>query len=278
MYTTKFRSLLLVMAAASSLNSWALDIKVTRADRDTVVATAYEPTGTCLGVVVASHNSSGSEQSLGVMARNLMAAGWFTVVPRHKESGLVLGKGYQQNAMVEGTGNVLKDYMAFQARDMDIHAALDWAAPRCAGKFKVLLGHGMGAATAFMEAGAKNKAGVQARDAFDAYIAISPQGTGDWFPVGAWQDIKKPVLSITGTKDRSAEGRWTNRVEPFQYMRQACAWQLVVAYGTQSSLVGGDTSGHSTPVAKTIAAFLSELTKGTCQPPELPFGADLTHK
>ena len=275
---TKFRKLLLVLCATTSLNSWGLDIKITRADRDTVTAAAYEPTGTCLGVVVASHNSSGSEQSLGVLALNLKAAGWLTVVPGHKESGLVRGKGYQQTALAEGTGNVLKDYIAFQARDMDIHAALDWSAPRCAGKVHVLLGHGMGAATAFMEAGAKNKAGVQARDAFDAYIAISPQGSGDWFPVGAWQDIKKPVLSITGTKDRSAEGRWTNRVEPFQYMHQACAWQLVVAYGTQSSLVGGDTSGHSTPVAKTIAAFLSELTQGTCQPPELAFGADLTHK
>ncbi len=76
-----------------------------------------------------------------------------------------------------------------------------------------------------IEAGARNKVGVQGTDSFNAYIALSPLGTGSIFHESAWSGIRSPVLLITGTRDTELGGAsWETRTEPFRNMPPRCKW------------------------------------------------------
>ena len=73
---------------------------------------------------------------------------------------------------------LIAEPQAYNSRLMDIAAAQQWAQSQCAGGLSVLIGHSTGAATTMIEAGARNKLGVQGSHGFAAYIALSPQGWG----------------------------------------------------------------------------------------------------
>jgi pimeloyl-ACP methyl ester carboxylesterase len=74
----------------------------------------------------------------------------------------------------------------------------------------------MGALTTMMEAGAVSRFAHTGKDRFDAYVAISPQGVGPFYTSGAWNSVRKPVLMITGTLDRTAEGPAEMRMSAFE--------------------------------------------------------------
>lgn len=90
-----------------------------------------------------------------------------------------------------------------------------------------LAGHSFGAYTTMMAAGAVSTFTVSAGDfpialgdaRIRAFIALSPQGPGRYgFDANSWDEIERPVLSITGTGDDTGAEQSEDRRVPFDNM------------------------------------------------------------
>jgi predicted dienelactone hydrolase len=163
---------------------------------------------------------------------------------------------------------------------MDIAASKQWAQAKCATGESVLVGHSMGAATVMLEAGARNKLGVTGTDSFSAYIALSPQGAGSIFPQNAWADIKRPVLSLTGTRDTEVGGAsWETRTEPFMTMPAGCKWLAVIDRATHRNFAGNGFSRRVEALtAQVIGSFLDGVHRADCGAPGQFRGVDIQFK
>jgi dienelactone hydrolase len=234
----------------------------------------------CQGIAVISPGAGGTEKGLSYIAKALSRDGWLSVVVGHRESGPSALRGDMQGMNLKGA--LLKlttDRLAYEARWMDIGAALDWARPRCGKHFSALIGHSMGAATVMLEAGAGNKLNLIGKDRFDAYVAMSPQGPGSIFPDGAWSKINKPVLMLTGTRDDALEGGWATRTVPYDDMPAGCKWLGVIDGATHMNFAGSGFSRKTE--ALTIHAtqtFLNALAAGSCAMLADEDGIALKHK
>lgn len=236
-------------------------ISLRRADGQSLRIRPYPAaSGTWRGIAILSHGAGGSEEGLGYLAQAMAADGYLAAVIGHNDSA------------------------AYRGRLMDVAAARAWASARCQGKESVLLGHSMGAATVMMEAGARNGVGAAGADAFDAYVALSPQGVGSLFPAGAWSRIHRPVLSITGTRDTAPGGApggasWQRRTEPFAGMSPGCKWLAVIDGATHLDFGGrGGAPLVEDLTVQTIRAFLRGMRFGNCAAPSPTRGIELQVK
>ena len=257
-------------------------IFLSRQDRKSVPVMVYSPgKNTCRGIAIISPGAGGSERGYSYLGDAMSTQGYLTVVVGHQESGLqVLRQKIIASGLRQGLYKLITDPEAYKGRFMDIAAARQWAQPRCNANEAILIGHSMGAATTMIEAGAKNILGVNGSNAFDAYIALSPQGVGSIFPPNAWQEISKPVLSITGTKDHELGGvSWKTRLDPFNNMSSGCKWLGVIDGATHMNFAGTGVSAQTKNLTvKTIQAFLSGIHQHNCKPPKPEKGIEIKVK
>lgn len=252
-----------------------------RADGAKVPVRVYSvAAGSCRGIAVISPGAGGTEKGLAYIAEALAKDGWLGVVVGHKESGpAVLRTDMEDMGMKDALHKMTVDRPAYQARFMDIAAALAWARPRCDGKFAALIGHSMGAATVMIEAGAANRLKLAGKDRFDAYVALSPQGPGAIFPRHAWRNIGKPVLMLTGTRDKALEGAWTTRTVPYDDMPAGCKWLGVIDGATHMNLGGrGFVRDTGVLAINATQTFLDGLAAGKCATPAAEDGIAYKHK
>lgn len=244
-------------------------LSLQRQDGASVPARAYAPAGAaCRGIAVISHGAGGSAEGYGYLGEAMSGLGYLTVAVGHEESGRgALRLHVRSDGLREGLEDLITDPAAYRGRFMDIAAARQWAQARCRSRESILLGHSMGAATAMIEAGARNMLGVAGTDAFSAYVALSPQGAGPIFPARAWSDIRKPVLLLTGTRDTELGGAsWETRTEPFRDMPAGCKWLGVIDGATHMNFAGRGASRQTEAlVGGTIIAFLQGIRRGDCR-------------
>lgn len=257
-------------------------LQLQRQDQKFLQATAYAPAAaTCRGIAIISPGAGGTEQGYRYLGEALSAVGYLSVVVGHQESGRrALREHLRGNGLREGLAELITEPDAYRGRFMDIAASVKWAERNCNSSEKLLIGHSMGAATVMIEAGARNKVGVQGTDSFNAYIALSPQGTGSIFPENAWSGIRRPVLLITGTRDAELGGAsWETRTEPFRNMPPGCKWLGVIDGASHLNFAGAGMSRKTeTLTVQTISAFLDGLRAGDCKPRGPVAGMDLSTK
>lgn len=286
-------SLSLVLAACqSSLPTAAQQhLTVPRSDGHSTPLLLYHAAGSpsgCAPLAVISHGAGGSENGYRYLAQAMANLGYTTVVMGHAESGLAaLAADMRQNGPMQGVTHLVADPTAEKDRLLDVAAALEWADSQCHAPFRVLLGHSMGAETAMLEAGAKNMIGVASPPAgqnrFDAYVALSPEGSGVVFPDDAWHEIHKPLLVMTGTRDQSLKGGPQARLEPWRDlagMASHCQWQGVIDGATHMNFAGTGI-GHEEvepAVTQTIATFLEGVKAQQCMLPAPLSGMNLQAK
>ncbi len=254
---------------------------LTRSDNKSVPMQIYLANdGQCTATAIISHGAGSSENGYEYLAEFLRKQHWLVLVVGHKESGsAVLTPLIEKNGLLAALGQLITTPSAYQARFMDISAARDWAKDKCSSPVTVLIGHSMGAATAMIEAGAKNKLGLTGKDSFDAYIAMSPQGVGTIFVADAWKDIKKPMLLLTGTKDNELNGSWESRKDAFASLPAGCKWLGVIDGATHMNFAKADMSGRvENLVTKTSLAFLNGIVNKNCVLPLATKGLDLQAK
>lgn len=240
-----------------------------RSDGHAVPALAYAPTGLCRGTALISHGAGGSEKGYAYLAQALAQWGFLAVVPGHADSGMkALREKTHGFNLRDGLADLVADADAYRSRFADLDAARQWAAPRCAARYTLLLGHSMGAATAMLEAGASNRLGLLGRDSFDAYVALSPQGEGSIFMPDAWKAIRKPVLLLTGTRDDELGGKgWQSRTEAFASLPGPCQWLGVIDGASHMNFAGHGASRTAEALTlQTLQAFLAPATDRGCPP------------
>jgi dienelactone hydrolase len=224
----------------------------------------------CAPLALISPGAGGNEDGYRYLAEGLRDDGWRAIVMGHKESGGAALRADVQHAggLKSGLEELVLNPAAYNARLMDIAAAMKWAAGTCKAAFVALLGHSMGARTVEVEAGARNKLGVKGLDRFDAYVALSPDGPGTMFPENAWSGIGKPVLMLTGTRDTSLDGDWTNRTIPYESLPPGCKWLGVIDGATHLNFAGvGFSKTTEKLTLLEVTAFLDGVRGGKCGTP-----------
>src|SRR6185312_14858772 len=253
-----------------------------------IYASAPAATTGCAPLAVLSHGAGGSENGLRYLAVALSNMGYTAIVMGHSESGReavqasVVAKGLRK-----GVQAVVADPAAEGARLLDVTATLAYADKRCKAPFRVLLGHSMGAETVMLEAGAHDMIGIDpalpGKSRFDAYVALSPEGSGVVFTEHAWAGIHKPVLVLTGTLDGALRGGPASRLVPWHGLPGTsthCQWQGVIDNATHANMGGnGPGADHATPyITSTVAALLTGVRANACTLPTPVSGFTLQAK
>jgi predicted dienelactone hydrolase len=243
----------------------------------------YKPSTStgCSPLALISPGAGGSEDGYQYLAEALREDGWQAIVMGHKESGSAALRSDMRQAggLKSGLDELVNDPKAYNARLMDIAATLKWAASSCKAPFAALLGHSMGARTVMVEAGAKNNLGVKSLDRFDAYVALSPDGPGPMFPQNAWNEIRKPMLMLTGTRDKSLDGDWKTRTIPYDSLPAGCKWLGVIDDATHLNFAGVGFAGSTKKlVLLETRAFLDGVRGGKCGTPVQADGIALKSK
>lgn len=277
------RNSVALLALLTAMGASAQDaVSLLRQDQKTVPVTAYPPTSAdCRGIAIISPGAGGSETGYPYLGKAMSSLGYLAVVVGHPESGRsALREHVRGNGLRDGLSELIIDPNAYLGRFMDIAASKAWATSKCPAPESILIGHSMGAATTLIEAGARNRFGVKGTDSFSAYIALSPQGTGSIFPQNAWADIKRPVLSLTGTRDDELGGAsWKTRTEPYMNMSAGCKWLGVIDGATHMHFAGnGMSRGTEALTTQTIEAFLGGIHRGDCRTPKPSRGIDVQSK
>ena len=258
-------------------------IQVPREDGATTPLRVYSPANNgCAPLALISPGAGGSENGYRYLAEGMQADGWRAIVMGHKESGSAALRSDMREAggIKKGLRQLVDDPKAYDSRLMDIAAALKWEGASCKAPYVALIGHSMGARTVMIEAGARNNIGVKGQDRFDAYVAMSPDGPDPVFPENAWSGINKPMLSLTGTRDKSMQtGEYTSRTIPYDSLPAGCKWLGVIDGATHMNFAGiglARTTEKLTLLETT--AFLDGLRGGKCGRPVAADGITLKSK
>lgn len=246
--------------------------QVPRQDGAQTPLRVYSPTSSgCAPLALISPGAGGSENGYRYLAEAMQADGWRAIVMGHKESGraALTSDIREKHGVKRGLREWVDDPKAYDARLMDISAALKWAANSCKAPYVALIGHSMGARTVMVEAGAKNKLGVKGGNRFDAYVAMSPDGPDPMFPEHAWSEIRKPMLILTGTRDNSmATGGYESRTIPYEDMPPGCKWLGVIEVATHMNFAGiGFADATERLTLLETKAFWDALGGGKCGSP-----------
>jgi pimeloyl-ACP methyl ester carboxylesterase len=125
-----------------------------------------------------------------------------------------------------------------------------------------------------LEAGALARFGAFGGNRFDLYAPISPQGVGITFAAGAWQRVNKPVLMITGTNDRGADGDYQTRLSAFEGLPDVRRRLAIIPGAGHIQLSGGPNSPYREKIAELIDGF-ARATRERRWPPQGVAGVDI---
>lgn len=258
-------------------------LQVPREDGAQTTLRVDAPTsGGCAPLALISPGAGGSENGYRYLAEGLQADGWRAIVMGHKESGraALTSDIQEQHGVKRGLRELVDNPKAYEARLRDIAAALRWAETSCKAPYVALIGHSMGARTVMVEAGAGNKLGIRGQDRFDAYVAMSPDGPDPMFPENAWSGIRKPMLILTGTRDKSMQtGEYKSRTIPYDSMPPGCKWLGVIDGATHMNFAGVGFAGTTEKITlMETRAFLDGLRGGKCEGPVKTGGIALKNK
>jgi dienelactone hydrolase len=287
MKQTYVRVLLALVIGAALCTAFAVQaqtpaqtITLRRADGAAMPLRIYPARGAaaCAPAMVISHGFGGSETTLSGLARTMAARGWRVLVMGHAESGRdQLRAAFQNGNGLAGVDAIARARPLHVARFADLDAVYGEATRACRPPMLILAGHSMGAQTVMMEAGAVPLIGRMGQNRFDAYIALSPHGIGTAFGSGAWSDVSKPVLMITGTNDRIADGDYTARLSAFQGLSPGRK-RLAVIPGAGHLQLGGIGSASVISSVNALAAeFAEQLARGRWATSSVP-GVTVTDK
>ena len=213
-------------------------------------------------VIIFSHGAGGSRDGYDYLGRYWAEHGYVVIHPTHRgtdRSKLKTGRPLDNLKAIRG---MMKDPDSFVQRPMDVSFILN-SLPALAGTVPPLKdrmdptrvgvgGHSLGAATALAVAGAVVWPPRQGRRAFGdnrplAYLALSPQGANDEggpFHSDSWSTVARPVLVVTGTKDRGFGGEpplW--RAEAFRGLKPGHKYLAVLKGAAHMDFSGVQLDG-----------------------------------
>jgi dienelactone hydrolase len=213
------------------------------ADRVTVHADLYRPTGTPRGVVLLFHQAGSSRLEYSSIAPRLAGLGWMALAVDARSGGSLFG---ERNLTAAG----LRGDPGYMAAFADLEAALAFSRQNWPGVRPVAWGSSYSAALVFLLA-AKHPAGIA------AVVAFSP---GEYLPVpvrAAAAQVKVPVY-VTSAADSEEESAAATLLaaSPATVKRQYRARSGI--HGSATLRPDSNPAGAEANFAD-VAAFLSAL-------------------
>lgn len=235
----------------------------------------YEPAApqagkaaSCAPVAIISRGLGAGQNPMRSLAQSLAQQGWRVIVMRHLEGGRAMFRGRLVRAgrLQPSTGDE-SNAAALKNRAHELDVAIELAKKTCQPPFMALVGHAVGSTTTLIEAGAKPRfQGLAGKDRFDAYVAVSPAGAGAVFARDAWAGISKPVLVVTGTRDRVGSSGPRARTTAFDGMPNGGKRLAIISGATHFALGGLGSVAVRAKVAGLTTEFLSQLRAGGLKP------------
>ena len=250
-----------------------------RRNKDLEVRITYPDQGRNLPVIVWSHGAMGSKDIYPRLIHYWASHGYVCIQPNHSDS-IDFGKKTDKREI----------FGDWESRPADIAFVLD--SLNSIGQQIAALqgrmdtssigvgGHSFGAHTAQLIAGAEvRKSNAAAYESYtdprpNAFVLLSPQGTGNresMFDTGSWQNMKRPVLTVTGSSDPGRTGKgWRWRLEPFLFAPPQDKYLLFIqgAYhgfggivGSGFATTGPDDEAHVRYVNGVTTAFWDAYLK-----------------
>ena len=255
------------------------NIRYTRSDGAEVSARRLDAPG-CAPLAIVSHGLGGSSDGNAPLAEALNKAGYRVVVPTHAESGRrLLVSGITAGRGLRGVDDAASDPAAHRARQADFDAILNAEERRCRVPHKILAGHSMGARATLVHAGAASSTGIRGLDRFDGYIAISAQGEGtSFFPKGAMATLRKPVMIITGTEDRSVDGGYETRLSTYEALPVGKKRLAVIDRARHNELGGRGDPRVGRLVGDLVVEFVRQIPASTWLPSRRRAGVLIAEK
>jgi predicted dienelactone hydrolase len=216
-------------------------------------------------LVVLSHGAGGSRAAFPDLTAHWASHGYIVVLPTHSDSiELRRRKGEDLSRLARDLNSLVRDVrpldrLADVVFLLDSIGTMEGRIPGLRGKDGAgrvdrerigMAGHSAGALTTQMAAGVKMRGvtpGVmfEARgvgDArIDAAILISGQGTTNrMFTDQSWNELSKPLMVLTGSKDYAAISNETpaSRREPFEKAKPGDKYLVFIEGATHSSYQG----------------------------------------
>jgi predicted dienelactone hydrolase len=266
------------VAPASAQTTGAIAPKVSAEGAFAVYEPASSKEG-CAPLAVISRGLGAGQNPMRTLAQSLAQQGWRVIVMRHLEGGRAVFQGrlLRQGRLQPRTGDEA-DPAALRTRAGDVDAALELADKVCQAPFKALIGHAVGSTTALIEAGAKTRfSGLEGKNRFNAYVALSPAGQGQIFGPGAWAGVTRPAMVITGTRDRVSGGATRARTAAFDGMPPGGKRLAIIAGATHFALGGNGSTVVRQKVGTLVSDFLSQIRAGGLKPTTTP-GVEIRDK
>lgn len=226
--------------------------------QSTIMLYGQWPSNKCDKVLLVSHGLGGSEKGLSYIGEAFSEKGYHVVVMGHT----VLNERKDLRALIFSADRtkIIVDNEKFLHRFLDIEATLKFIKNACAPKNIFFAGHSLGAATTIIEAGAIANVKQRGSNRFDGYMALSHQGVGDLFEKEAWKNINKPVLMITGTKDKTANGSdYTSRLSAYENLPNINKRMAVIKDATHMNLGGRRNSFVRESVISLMEEFMNQI-------------------
>jgi predicted dienelactone hydrolase len=188
-----------------------------------------------LPLIIFSHGAGGSKDGALPLTRHWVTHGYVTIQPTHEDSVILRRRRGEDYWLLDAVEIAWSDSQAWLNRAHDISFVLDSLVEieervkaiqgRIDRKHIGMSGHSFGAMTTMYVAGAKitlpgeAKAHVVGDERILAFLALSPQGPGRMgFTEDSWSDVRRPVMLVTGSKDRGGKPTFTPqwRLIPFE--------------------------------------------------------------
>lgn len=210
-------------------------------------------------VIVFSHGAGGSQACCDSLTRHWASHGYVTLQPTHQDSvSQRRGAGETDPRLLAAVKEALNNPALWQSRAEDISFVLDSLpvlpnhVPALAGKLDPdrigVGGHSMGAFTADALAGARIDLPNHPDDNFAdprvrAVLLLSPQGPGEFgLHDHSWDHVSLPLLSMTGSLDRAANGRGPDwKKIPFDRSLASDKYHVFIEGANHMSFIGART-------------------------------------
>jgi len=202
-------------------------------------------------VIGFSHGAGGSHADYPLLIQHWAAHGYICLQPSHADATLP-GEAASQDRLRHWASRPVDISFLFDSLDM-----IETAVPELSGRLDTgrlgASGHSFGAGTAQLLAGARLR-GHPGRQRFAdkrmrAILLLAPQGSGQLHGTNSWANVRIPMMTITGTRDRGRGGTPGWRSEPFHGAPPGNKY-LIVIEGGRHDFGGISRSATSFPYAR----------------------------
>ena len=235
-------------------------------NKDLQVAATFPKEGGPWPVIVFSHGAGGSGTAYMPLVRFWVSHGYVCLAPTHADSLSLREKTEEASGGMAGiVSRALRDHKGWENRARDVSFLIDSLAgieekvPALKGRMDAkrlgVGGHSYGAfttqliggATVDLPGGEKGASFADPRPL--ALLVLSGQGIAQMGLVEhSWDNIKRPMMVMTGTRDRGARGQdWPWRLEPYKFAPPPDKYSVLIDGASHMSFLGrlaeGDGAG-----------------------------------